>query len=62
MIKNDFIVWGMREDSTTGAQYPIRYHLAIDSKPKTGNTYKVFFYEEPDTGIVKVKRPVPYST
>ena len=62
MIKNDFIVWGMREDSTTGAQYPIRYHLAIDSKPKTGNTYKVFFYEEPDTGIVKVKRPVPYTT
>lgn len=62
MIKNDFIVWGMREDSTTGAQYPIRYHLAIDSKPKTGNTYKVFFYEEPDTGIVKAKRPVPYTT
>ena len=62
MIKNDFIVWGMREDSTTGAQYPIRYHLAIDTKPKIGNTYKVFFYEEPDTGIVKAKRPVPYTS
>ena len=62
MIKNDFIVWGIREDSVTGAQYPIRYHLAIDTKPKVGNTYKVFFYEEPDTGIVKAKRPVPYTS
>ena len=62
MIKNDFIVWGIREDSVTGAQYPIRYHLAIDAKPKVGNTYKVFFYEEPDTGIVKAKRPVPYTS
>jgi len=23
----------MREDATTGATYPIRYHLAIDTKP-----------------------------
>lgn len=62
MIKNDFIVWGMREDSSTGQQLPIRYHLAIDSKPRVGNTYQVFFYEDPDTGIMKVKRPVPYAS
>lgn len=62
MIKNDYIVWGVREDSQTGAQYPIRYHLAIDSKPKTGNTYKVFSYEDPKDGIKKIKRPLQFSS
>lgn len=62
MIKNDYIVWGMREDATTGATYPIRYHLAIDMKPQTGNTYKVFFYDDPDDGIRKAKRPIQFST
>lgn len=62
MIKNDYIVWGMREDATTGATYPIRYHLAIDTKPQTGNTYKVFFYDDPDDGILKAKRPIQFST
>ena len=62
MIKNDYIVWGMREDATTGATYPIRYHLAIDTKPQTGNTYEVFFYDDPDDGIRKAKRPIQFST
>ena len=62
MIKNDYIVWGMREDVTTGVTYPIRYHLAIDTKPQTGNTYKVFFYDDPDDGIRKAKRPIQFST
>lgn len=46
-IKNDYIVWGMRK-TATGAQLPIRFHLAIDKKPIPGNTYKdiVFFTEE----------------
>lgn len=62
MIKNDYIVWGMREDATTGATYPIRYHLAIDTKPSIGNTYKVFFYDDPEDGIRKAKRPIQFST
>ena len=62
MIKNDYIVWGMREDATTGATYPIRYHLAIDTKPQIGNTYKVFFYDDPEDGIRKAKRPIQFST
>ena len=62
MIKNDYIVWGMREDAMTGATYPIRYHLAIDKKPQTGNTYKVFFYDGPDDGIRRAKRPIQFST
>lgn len=62
MIKNDYIVWGMREDVTTGATYPIRYHLAIDTKPQIGNTYKVFFYDDPEDEIRKAKRPIQFST
>lgn len=61
MIKNDYIVWGIREDSQTKAKYPVRYHLAIDSKPKIGNTYKVFFYTDPKDNIRKAKRPIPFS-
>lgn len=32
MIKNDFIVWGVRE-SSNGTKLPCRYHLAIDDRP-----------------------------
>ena len=62
MIKNDFIVWGIRENPTTGIDMPIRYHLAIDSKPKTGNSYNVLFYTDPNDKIVKCKVPVDYPT
>lgn len=33
MIKNDFIVWGIRK-SSSGMDLPCRYHLAIDERPK----------------------------
>lgn len=39
-IKNDFIIWGKRK-SISGKEIPIRYHLAIDNKPKVGNTYTI---------------------
>ena len=32
-IKNDFMVWGVRK-SANGVQIPIRYHLAIDTRPE----------------------------
>lgn len=38
MIKNDFIVWGIRT-SSTGQQLPCRYHLAIDKRPKITEPY-----------------------
>ena len=59
-IKNDFIVWGIRE-TAEGLTLPIRYHLAIDKKPKTGNIYTVFFYTDPDDGLEKAKIPIKYS-
>ena len=33
MIKNDFVVWGKSKNSA-GVEYPCRYHLAIDKRPK----------------------------
>lgn len=59
MIKNDFIVWGIRED-VEGRTYPLRYHLAIDRKPQIGNTYQVFFYEDPEDKIIKSKCPTVF--
>jgi hypothetical protein len=61
MIKNDFIVWGLKENSE-GIEIPIRYHLAIDSKPTIGNTYPCFFYEDLDDGLTKAKSPIKYSS
>ena len=60
MIKNDFVVWGIKENSS-GIKVPIRYHLAIDNKPKVGNTYKCFFYEGEDQ-LIKAKCPIVFSS
>ena len=59
-IKNDFIIWGERK-TIDDKKIPIRYHLAIDNKPIVGNTYKVFFYVDPDDGVTKAKRPFEYE-
>lgn len=60
-IKNDFLVWGKRT-SIDGKDVPIRYHLAIDNKPAVGNSYKVFFFTDPDDGITKAKKPVEFAS
>ena len=60
-IKNDFLIWGKRT-SVDGKDIPIRYHLAIDSKPPIGNSYKVFFFIDPDDGITKAKKPVIFPS
>jgi hypothetical protein len=61
MIKNDFIVWGIRED-VSGRTYSIRYHLAIDKKPTVGNEYQCFFYTDPTDNLTKAKCPIEYPT
>ena len=60
-IKNDFVVWGIKT-STNGTEIPIRYHLAIDKKPKTGNIYKVFAYEDPQTNLIGYHCPIRFSS
>ena len=57
MIKNDYIVWGERTD-VDGNKFPIRYHLAIDSKPKIGNSYQVFVKRDPTDNLLKAKMPI----
>ena len=53
-VKNDYIVWGMRKNAN-GNEVPIRYHLAIDNKPKIGNVYNVYFYIDPLDELEKAK-------
>ena len=60
-IKNDFVVWGIRKNAN-GNDVPIRYHLAIDTKPTIGNIYDILFYEDPDDGLTKAKMPILYSS
>lgn len=59
-IKNDYVVWGIRK-TTMGNTVPIRYHLAIDTKPKVGNIYEVFMYEDPSDGLTKAKAPIKFA-
>lgn len=61
MIKNDFIIWGIKENNN-GNTFPIRYHLAIDKKPPIGNEYECFFYTDPNDNLVKAKCPIKYPT
>ena len=56
-MKNDFIVWGARE-TVENNTIPIRYHLAIDSKPVVGNTYYAYFYPDPDAINLADLKPI----
>lgn len=47
MIKNDFIVWGLRK-SVDGTTLPIRYHLAIDKKPELSGHLVVLYTDKED--------------
>lgn len=60
-IKNDFIVWGTRQTSG-GGNVPIRYHLAFDKKPKTGNQYLCEVRENVDKDIEIVSIPQKVQT
>lgn len=57
MIKNDFIVWGKKE-LFNGMTLPIRYHLAIDKKPQTGNTYKCYLLDDSESLNLNSMNPI----
>ena len=57
-IKNDFVVWGMRE-TVDGKTLPIRYHLAIDNKPPLRNEpYYCHFFKDPDALNLSTLEPI----
>lgn len=58
-IKNDYVVWGQRT-GVSGIKIPIRYHLAIDKKPNTGNQYDVVLIK--DDNVIKAKKLIDFST
>lgn len=59
-IKNDFVLWGKQSNGNNDS-LAIRYHLAIDKKPKAGNTYNMVIYypftELSDGSLVFEDRP-----
>lgn len=58
-IKNDFIVEGLRKATNSDISYPVRYHLAIDTKPPIGEQYNnVLIYKELETDIQKAVFPI----
>lgn len=58
-IKNDFIVEGLRKATNSNISYPVRYHLAIDTKPPIGQKYtNVLIYKELETEIQKAAFPI----
>jgi hypothetical protein len=57
MIKNDFIVWGSRQDSEDN-DIAIRYHLTIDKKPTLKTHECILRYTDPDDGLEKAKSPL----
>ncbi len=60
-IKNDFVIWGKRK-TVNDLEIPIRYHLAIDTKPSFNNEYTIFYYTDPDDGILKAKKPLVFES
>ena len=58
-IKNDYVIWGTRKD-TNDIQHDIRYHLAIDNKPKIGNMYNVYLYTDSEDNLQKAAIPLKY--
>ena len=57
-IKNDFIVQGERKNTITNVSSTVRYHLAIDKKPKVGNHYSnILIYKELGTNTQKAVCP-----
>lgn len=71
-IKNDYIVEGKRQSTVSDASYPVRYHLAIDEKPrktyKNGNAYTyeprygLVLYKDPDTNQTLAAFPRQYDS
>lgn len=62
-IKNDYVIQGKRKGTDSKAAIFIRYHLAIDNKPQTGNKYEdLLLYTEPDTKLIKAAFPLTVKT
>ena len=54
-IKNDYIVQGLRKMTQSDASYPVRYHLAIDSKPTPIGT-REFSYTDSEGKVIKKEK------
>ena len=56
-IKNDYMVWGVRKTST-GKNYPIRFHLSLDKRPETEDTsFDVYLYRD-ENNVKRARIPL----
>ena len=51
-IKNDFVIWGARSMSD-GKEFPLRYHLAIDTEPIIDKNIKYLMYNQKESDLDK---------
>ena len=51
-IKNDFVIWGARSMSD-GKEFPLRYHLAIDTEPIIDKNIKYLMYNQKESNLDK---------
>lgn len=61
LIKNDYIVWGARTSVETNNKLPIRYHLAIDTKPILKND-EIYYCEVTAKGQLFKVSPTAFTT
>lgn len=60
-IKNDFVIWGIKK-GVTGLELPIRYHLVIDNKPNSGNSYEgMYTFTSEEDSITRMKKLPRYE-
>lgn len=52
-IKNDYVIQGTRQGTSSSAAAQVRYHLAIDRKPELHTYYDLLLYTEKSTNLVK---------
>ena len=56
-IKNDYVIQGTRQGTSSNAAVQVRYHLAIDRKPELHTYYDLLLYTEKTTNLVKAIFP-----
>ena len=58
-IKNDYIIEGKHKSTLSNLEHVVRYHLAIDHKPQTGNVYKdLLLYRQPNSTYIEMQFPM----
>ena len=61
-IKNDYVIQGTRQGTSSEATSLVRYHVAIDRKPERHTYYDLLLYTEKSTNMTKAIFPLHVDT